>query len=111
MFGKNKQTKEEKIEVAIKTAGLEGLLGDKNVNLFDWVRLSRKGLGMQETGTILSGSEKQALRTIVSQNAHIRQQNDLIIQLLAQISKNTEIQLVAQIAKNTEKEEQNGQID
>lgn len=99
MFGKKKQTKEEKIEVAIQTAGLEGLLNDKNVNLFDWVRLSRKGLGMQEISTGLSGSEKQALRTIVSQNAHIRQQNDLIIQLLAQI------------AKNTEKEEQNGQID
>ena len=99
MFGKKKQTKEEKIEVAIKTAGLEGLLNDKNVNLFDWVRLSRKGLGLQEAGTALSGSEKQALRTIVSQNSNIRQQNDLIIQLLAQI------------AKNTEKEEQNGQID
>ena len=99
MFGKKKQTKEEKIELAIQMAGLEGLLNEKNINLFDWVRLSRKGLGMQETGAALNGNEKRTLQTIVSQNAHIRQQNDLIIQLLAQI------------AKNTEKEEQNGQID
>ena len=90
MFGKKKQTKEEKIEVAIQTAGLEGLLNDKNISLFDWVRLSRKGLGMMETSISLGGSEKKALQTITAQNTHIRQQNDLIIQLLAQIAKNTE---------------------
>ena len=42
-----------------------------------------------ETSNILTGSERNCLRTIVAQNSVIREQNDMIIQLLAQIANNT----------------------
>ena len=42
-----------------------------------------------ETSNVLTGSERNCLRTIVAQNIVIKEQNDMIIQLLAQIAKNT----------------------
>lgn len=88
MFGKKKETKEEKFETLVARAGLTGLLNEDSSKLFQAVQDSKRGLGAMEFGTI-SASERNCLRTIVSQNEVIRKQNDMIIQLLAQIANNT----------------------
>ena len=89
MFGKNKETKEEKFETLVGRAGLAGLLNEASSKLFKRVHDSKKGVGLMETSNILTGSERNCLRTIVAQNSVIREQNDMIIQLLAQIANNT----------------------
>lgn len=89
MFGKKKETKEEKIETLVYRAGLAGLLNEASLKLFKRVHNSKKGVGLMETSNILTGSERNCLRTIVAQNNVIREQNDMVIQLLAQIANNT----------------------
>lgn len=89
MFGKKKVTKEEKFENVVETAGLTGLLTEASTKLFKRLHTSKKGVGVMETANIISGSERNCLRTIVAQNSVIKDQNDLIIQLLAQIADNT----------------------
>lgn len=89
MFGKKKETKEEKFETLVERAGLAGLLDEASSMLFKRVYNSKKGVGLMETSNILTGSERNCLRTIVAQNNVIREQNDMIIQLLAQIANNT----------------------
>lgn len=89
MFGKKKETKEEKFETLVERAGLAGLLNEASSKLFKRVHDSKKGVGLMETSNILTGSERNCLRTIVAQNSVIREQNDMIIQLLAQIANNT----------------------
>lgn len=89
MFGKKKETKEEKFETLVERAGLAGLLDEVSSKLFKRVHDSKKGVGLMETSNILTGTERNCLRTIVAQNSVIREQNDMIIQLLAQIAKNT----------------------
>ena len=89
MFGKKKETKEEKFETLVEHAGLADLLNEASSMLFKRVHSSKKGVGLMETSNILTGSERNCLRTIVAQNSVIREQNDMIIQLLAQIAKNT----------------------
>ena len=89
MFGKKKETKEEKFETLVERAGLAGLLNKDSSMLFKRVHNSKKGVGLMETSNILTGSERNCLRTIVAQNSIIREQNDMIIQLLAQIANNT----------------------
>lgn len=89
MFGKKKETKEEKFETLVERAGLAGLLNEASSKLFKRVHDSKKGVGTMEVANILSGSERNCLRTIVAQNSVIKDQNDLIIQLLAQIADNT----------------------
>lgn len=89
MFGKKKETKEEKFETLVERAGLAGLLNEASSKLFKRVHDSKKGVSLMETSNILTGSERNCLRTIVAQNSVIREQNDMIIQLLAQIANNT----------------------
>lgn len=89
MFGKKKETKEEKFETLVERAGLSGLLNEASSKLFKRVHNSKKGVGLMETSNILTGTERNCLRTIVAQNSVIREQNDMIIQLLAQIANNT----------------------
>lgn len=96
MFGKKKETKEDKkklkeiaFETSIELAGLTGLLDDNGLKMFKRVKNSKKGVGLMEASNILTGSERNCLRTIVAQNNVIREQNDMIIQLLAQIANNT----------------------
>lgn len=89
MFGKKKETKEEKFETLVERAGLSCLLNEANSKLFKRVHDSKKGVGLMEASNILTGSERNCLRTIVAQNSVIREQNDMIIQLLAQIANNT----------------------
>lgn len=89
MFGKKKETKEEKFETLVDRAGLAGLLNEASSKLFKRVHDSKKSVGLMETSNILTGSERNCLRTIVAQNSVIREQNDMIIQLLAQIANNT----------------------
>lgn len=89
MFGKKKETKEEKFETLVERAGLAGLLNEANSKLFKRVHDSKKGVGLMETSNIITGTERNCLRTIVAQNSVIREQNDMIIQLLAQIANNT----------------------
>ncbi|WAX18004.1 hypothetical protein SG586P1_00049 [Streptococcus phage SG586P1] len=89
MFGQKKVTKEEKFENVVETAGLTGLLTEASTKLFKRLHTSKKGVGVMETANIISGSERNCLRTIVAQNSVIKDQNDLIIQLLAQIADNT----------------------
>lgn len=89
MFGKKKETKEEKFETLVERAGLAGLLNEASSMLFKRVHNSKKGVSLMETSNILTGSERNCLRTIVAQNNVIREQNDMIIQLLAQIANNT----------------------
>lgn len=89
MFGKKKETNEEKFETLVERAGLSGLLNEASSKLFKRVHNSKKGVGLMETSNILTGSERNCLRTIVAQNSVIREQNDMIIQLLAQIANNT----------------------
>nr|DAZ36643.1 MAG TPA: hypothetical protein [Caudoviricetes sp.] len=96
MFGKKKETKEDKkklkeiaLETAIEQAGLTGLLDDNTLKLFKRLRSSKRGVGLSETSGFFGSSERQNLLTIVSQNIVIREQNDMIIQLLAQIANNT----------------------
>lgn len=88
MFGKKKETKEEKFETLVARAGLTGLLNEDSSKLFQAVQDSKRGLAAQEFGS-LTASERNCLRTIVSQNETIRKQNDMIIQFLAQIANNT----------------------
>lgn len=89
MFGKKKETKEEKFETLVERAGLSGLLNEASSKLFKRVHDSKKGVGLMEVPNIIAGSERDCLRTIVAQNNVIREQNDMIIQLLAQIANNT----------------------
>lgn len=89
MFGKKKETKEEKFETLVARAGLTGLLNEDSSKLFQAVHDSKRGVGAMKVANILSGSERNCLRTIVSQNEIIIKQNDMIIQLLAQIANNT----------------------
>lgn len=89
MFGKKKETKEEKFETLVERAGLAGLLNEASSKLFKRVHNSKKGVGLMETSNIITGTERNCLRTIVAQNNVIREQNDMIIQLLAQIANNT----------------------
>lgn len=89
MFGKKKETKEEKFETLVERAGLAGLLNEASSKLFKRVHNSKKGVGLMETSNIITGTERNCLRTIVAQNSVIREQNDMIIQLLAQIANNT----------------------
>lgn len=89
MFGKKKETKEEKFETLVERAGLAGLLNEASSKLFKRVHDSKKGVGLMETSNIITGTERNCLRTIVAQNSVIREQNDMIIQLLAQIANNT----------------------
>lgn len=89
MFGKKKETKEEKFETLVERAGLSGLLNEASSKLFKRVHNSKKGVGLMETSNILTGTERNCLRTIVAQNSVIKEQNDMIIQLLAQIANNT----------------------
>ena len=89
MFGKKKENKEEKFETLVERAGLADLLNEDSSKLFKRVHNSKKGVGLMETSNILTGSERNCLRTIVAQNNVIREQNDMIIQLLAQIANNT----------------------
>lgn len=89
MFGKKKEAKEEKFETLVERAGLAGLLNEASSKLFKRVHDSKKGVSLMETSNILTGSERNCLRTIVAQNNVIREQNDMIIQLLAQIANNT----------------------
>lgn len=89
MFGKKKETKEEKFETLVERAGLAGLLNEASSKLFKRVHDSKKGVGLMEVPNIIAGSERDCLRTIVAQNSVIREQNDMIIQLLAQIANNT----------------------
>ena len=89
MFGKKKETKEEKFETLVERAGLSGLLNEASSKLFKRVHDSKKGVGLMETSNIITGTERNCLRTIVAQNSVIREQNDMIIQLLAQIANNT----------------------
>lgn len=89
MFGKKKETKEEKFETLVERAGLSGLLNEAGSMLFKRVHNSKKGVGLMEASNVLTGSERNCLRTIVAQNSVIKEQNDMIIQLLAQIAKNT----------------------
>ena len=89
MFGKKKESKEEKFETLVELAGLEGLLNEESSMLFKRVHNSKKGVGLMEASNVLTGSERNCLRTIVAQNVVIKEQNDMIIQLLAQIAKNT----------------------
>lgn len=89
MFGKKKETKEEKFETFVERAGLAGLLNEASSKLFKRVHDSKKGVSLMECSNILTGSERNCLRTIVAQNNVIREQNDMIIQLLAQIANNT----------------------
>lgn len=89
MFGEKKETKEEKFETLVARAELTGLLNEDSSNLFQAVHDSKRGVGATEVANILSGLEHPYLRTIVSQNEVIRKQNDMIIQLLAQIANNT----------------------
>lgn len=96
MFGKNKETKKDKknlkeitLEASIEEAGLTGLLDENSLKLFKRVKSSKRGVGLSETSGFFGSSEKQNLLTIVAQNIVIKEQNDMIIQLLAQIAKNT----------------------
>lgn len=96
MFGKKKEPKKEKkklkevaLETAIEQAGLTGLLDDNTLKLFKRLRSSKRGVGLSETSGFFGSSERQNLLTIVSQNIVIKEQNDMIIQLLAQIANNT----------------------
>ena len=96
MFGKNKEVKKDKkklkeitLEASIEEAGLTGLLDDNSLKLFKRVKNSKRGVGLSETSGFFGSSEKQNLLTIVAQNIVIKEQNDMIIQLLAQIAKNT----------------------
>ena len=89
MCGKKKETKEEKFETLVERAGLAGLLNEASSKLFKRVHDSKKGVGLMETSNIITGTERNCLRTIVAQNSVIREQNDMIIQLLAQIANNT----------------------
>lgn len=96
MFGKkkevkkdNKKLKEIALEASIEEAGLTGLLDENSLKLFKRVKNSKRGVGLSETSGFFGSSEKQSLLTIVSQNIVIKEQNDMIIQLLAQIANNT----------------------
>lgn len=96
MFGKkkevkkdNKKLKEIALDASIEEAGLTGLLDENSLKLFKRVKNSKRGVGLSETSGFFGSSEKQNLLTIVSQNIVIKEQNDMIIQLLAQIAKNT----------------------
>lgn len=92
MFGKKKEKKNLKeisLETSIEEVGLTGLLDENSLKMFKRVKNSKRWLGLSETSGFFGSSEKQNLLTIVSQNIVIKEQNDMIIQLLAQIAKNT----------------------
>lgn len=96
MFCKKKEVKKDKknlkeiaLETSIEEAGLTGLLDENSLKMFKRVKNSKRGVGLSETSGFFGSSEKQNLLTIVSQNIVIKEQNDMIIQLLAQIAYNT----------------------
>lgn len=96
MFGKKKEVKKKQknlkeiaLETSIEEAGLTGLLDENSLKMFKRVKNSKRGVDLSETSGFFGNSEKQNIITIVSQNIVIKEQNDMIIQLLAQIAKNT----------------------